>query len=120
MKILIVDDSKAMRMIILRTLRQAGFEGHTVLQAANGAEALAVVQAERPELVISDWNMPGMSGPELVQELSKRGSSAKVGFITSEGTAEMKRQAVDLGVFFFLTKPFTVDSFREAIGLVLR
>ena len=62
MKILICDDSKAMRMIVKRTLRQAGFGDHEVLEAEDGAQGLAVAQAEAPDLILSDLNMPNMSG----------------------------------------------------------
>ena len=86
MKILIVDDSKAMRMIVTRTLRQAGFADHDYLEAADGAEGLAVVAAERPDLVLSDWNMPEVSGIEFLQKLRASGYDTRFGFVTSEST----------------------------------
>ena len=116
MKILIVDDSKAMRMILTRTLRQAGFDEHTVDAAANGKEALEAIQSSPPDIVLSDWNMPEMSGLELLQELKKIGSEIKFGFVTSEGSAEMKETAKQEGALFLITKPFTPDNFRETLG----
>ena len=97
MRILIVDDSKAMRMIVRRTLRQAGFEGLDELEAANGKEALSIVEARSPDLVLSDWNMPEMSGLELLQELKGRGNSVKFGFVTSESTPDMRAAALQAG-----------------------
>ena len=54
MKILVADDSKAMRMIVTRTLRQSGFGGHDVLEAENGKEALSMAHSESPDLILSD------------------------------------------------------------------
>ena len=86
MKILIVDDSKAMRMIVQRTLKQAGFENIQPLEANNGLEALQVVDQQQPDLVLSDWNMPEMKGIELLQALRANGKQVPLGFITSESS----------------------------------
>ena len=67
MKILIVDDSKAMRMIVRRTLRQAGFGDHAVTEANNGKEALENVRQSMPDLILSDWNMPEATGMEVLR-----------------------------------------------------
>ena len=67
MKILIADDSKAMRMIVIRTMRQAGLEGHEIIEAENGKEALDLTRAKSPDLILSDWNMPEMSGIEFLR-----------------------------------------------------
>ena len=69
MKILIVDDSKAMRMIVTRTLRQAGYGDHTFVEAVDGADGLAKVASEAPDLVLSDWNMPEVTGIEFLRAL---------------------------------------------------
>lgn len=119
MNILIVDDSKAMRMIVLRTLRQAGYGDHDVQEATNGREALEAIQLAPPDLVLTDWNMPEMSGLELVQTITDRELPIKVGMITSQGTAEMRQQAKNAGALFLLSKPFTADSFREALEPLL-
>ena len=66
MKILIVDDSKVMRSIVKRTLRQAGFGNHDVVEAGNGAEGLEQVSEHTPDLVLCDWNMPEMNGIEML------------------------------------------------------
>jgi two-component system chemotaxis response regulator CheY len=119
MKILIVDDSKAMRMIIQRTLRQAGYEGHEVKEACNGADGLERLQAERFDLVLSDWNMPAMSGIELLAKVKEEKIRVRFGFITSEGTLAMRQQASDAGADFLLAKPFTVEAFQLTLRPVL-
>lgn len=119
MKILVVDDSKAMRMIIQRTLRQAGFAGHTVSEACNGAEALAILRKEHFGLVLSDWNMPEMSGIELLSAVKGEGISVHFGFVTSEGTGAMRQQAADAGAAFLIAKPFTVEAFEQTLRGVL-
>lgn len=121
MKILIVDDSKAMRMIVRRTLQQAGLDqGHVVSEATNGAEALTAIRAARPDLVLSDWNMPEMSGIELLTALRAEGVGVKFGFVTSEGTERMRAEADAAGALFLISKPFTADDFRAALQPVLR
>ncbi|MFT5322304.1 MAG: two-component system chemotaxis response regulator CheY [Planctomycetaceae bacterium] len=119
MKILIVDDSKAMRMIVRRTLRQAGFSGHTVIEATNGVEALAMIEQESPDVVLSDWNMPGMKGIELLQKVRGAGIDVRFGFITSESSGETKQRATDSGADFLLMKPFTVYSMQAVLEPVL-
>ncbi len=62
MKILIADDSRVMRQIVVRTLRQAGFGDHDLIEAADGKQAFELAKSENPDLVLSDWNMPEMTG----------------------------------------------------------
>ncbi|UMG92955.1 response regulator [Nocardioides sp. TF02-7] len=85
MKILIADDSRVMRQIVIRTLRQAGHGGHDILEAENGRVALELVRSESPDLVLSDWNMPEMTGIECLTALRAAGSPVAFGFVTSEG-----------------------------------
>lgn len=119
MRILVVDDSKAMRMIVQRTLRQAGFGGHDVAEACNGTEAIAALRKERFDVVLSDWNMPEMSGIELLAAVKGDGLEVRFGFVTSEGTPAMRAQASEAGAEFLIAKPFTVESFQQALRGVL-
>ncbi|MCA9153321.1 MAG: response regulator [Planctomycetales bacterium] len=119
MKILIVDDSKAMRMIVARTLKQAGFSGHTVIEASNGREALEKIASESPEVVLSDWNMPEMKGIELLQKVKEAGHKVRFGFITSESSAETRKLALDSGAVFLLTKPFSAEGMQAILEPVL-
>lgn len=119
MKILIVDDSRAMRMIVTRTLRQAGYADHDYLEAENGAEGLASVLANAPDLVLSDWNMPELNGIEFLQGLRAQGNEVRFGFVTSESTDAMRELATSSGALFLIAKPFTADTFADALGGVL-
>lgn len=119
MKILIADDSRVMRQIVTRTLRQAGFDGHDLVEAVDGTDAFAKVSDEQPDLVLSDWNMPGMTGIELLDRLRSSGSSVKFGFVTSEGSPEMRERAEAAGALFLIAKPFTSDAFRDALDPII-
>ncbi|MFK7768391.1 MAG: response regulator [Mariniblastus sp.] len=119
MKVLIVDDSKAMRMIVKRTLKLAGFDALDFVEANDGVEAIAQIAAERPDLVFSDWNMPEMNGIELLKQLRAEGNKIKFGFITSESSPETKKEAMDAGATFLITKPFTPESFQRVLEPVL-
>ena len=119
MKILVVDDSRAMRMIVVRTLRQAGFGGHDVVEAENGREALGLVLAEQPDLILSDWNMPEMTGIDFLTSLRSRGDATPFCFVTSEGSEEMREQAAAAGALGLIAKPFTVESFLDILSPVV-
>lgn len=119
MRILIVDDSRVMRQIVTRTLRQAGFEHHDLVEAGNGIEGLEAVRQHAPHLVLSDWNMPEMNGIELLAALRARGESVPFAFVTSEGSPEMVGRAEAAGAMFVITKPFTPESFKEKLSPVL-
>ena len=119
MKILIADDSRVMRQIVVRTLRQAGFGDHDLIEASNGREALDMAKAENPDLILSDWNMPEMNGIELLRQLRAAGNDVKFGFVTSESTPEMKDQAQAAGALFFIVKPFSAERFDEVFAPIL-
>jgi two-component system chemotaxis response regulator CheY len=115
---LVADDSRVMRQIVIRTLRQAGYDWE-VREAADGAEALEAVRQDEPDVVLSDWNMPNLTGIELLQRLRQEGFGTPFGFITSEGSPEMREAAAQAGALFLIAKPFTPEAFRAAIEPVL-
>ncbi|HEX8630731.1 MAG TPA: response regulator [Catenuloplanes sp.] len=119
MKILIADDSRVMRQIVTRTLRQAGYEGHELVEAADGRQAYDAAVSERPDLVLSDWNMPEMTGVEVLRALRADGVQVPFGFVTSESTAEMLQAAEAAGALFLITKPFTAETFRDKLDPIL-
>lgn len=115
MKVLIVDDSRAMRMIVKRTLGQTDLGKCDIVEAENGADGLSKVQSEQPDLVLCDWNMPGTSGIEFLGQLRETGSQVTFGFITSESGEAVKTRAMEAGAQFLITKPFTPQSLNAAL-----
>jgi two-component system, chemotaxis family, chemotaxis protein CheY len=119
MKILIVDDSRAMRLIIARALRAMDLPETEYLEASDGNAALQVIQDLRPELVISDFNMPGISGLDLLRALKSTGIATRFGFVTSEASLRLREEAAEAGARFVITKPFTAANLSQALGPVL-
>ena len=116
MKILVVDDSKAMRMIVKRTLRQAGFGDAEVVEAANGVEGIEAVKSEKPDIILSDWNMPELNGIDMLEQMNAEGLDVPLGFVTTEGTPEMRERAKNAGARFLIAKPFTAEQFEKELG----
>jgi two-component system chemotaxis response regulator CheY len=120
MKIMIVDDSSAMRMLVKRTLRLAGFEGHEISEADDGAVALAAIKQSTPDLVLCDWNMPNMTGLQLLEALASEAVRLTFGFITTEATANMRATAMSAGAKFLISKPFSADAFKSQLTPYIR
>jgi two-component system chemotaxis response regulator CheY len=121
MNILIVDDSKVMRMIVRRTLRQANIPAHVVEEAENGQDALQKLAAFPADFILSDWNMPTMDGPALLAAVRAAGNHhVKFGFITSQSSVESRETAQQAGAVFLITKPFSAEDLEAAMGPVLR
>lgn len=116
MKILIVDDSKAMRMIIQRTMKQCDIGAYTVVEASDGREGLAKVEECQPDMVLSDWNMPEMNGLEFLNALRESGNDIRFGFVTTECTDDVRQAAKEAGAAFLMTKPFTPEKFEMEIN----
>lgn len=119
LRVIVADDSRVMRQIVIRTLRQAGYGDWEVLEAADGAEALQLALAQEPDLILSDWNMPEMTGIELLRQLNASGTDIPLGFVTSEGSPQMRELAESEGALFLIAKPFTPELFRETIDPLL-
>jgi two-component system chemotaxis response regulator CheY len=118
MKIMIVDDSKVMRTILVRAMKGAGFEACTFAEASNGAEALESIRTATPDLVVADWNMPQMNGLELLRALRSEGKTMKFGFVTSESSSDVRDLALGEGAAFLVTKPFTPEVLKTALAAV--
>ncbi len=116
MRVLVADDSMVMRRIVVRTLRQAGFDVSDVGEASDGREAYETVMTQEPDLVLSDWNMPEMTGIESLRAIRAAGSKVLFGFVTSEGSEGMRAEAAAAGAAFLIAKPFTADTFRDVLG----
>ena len=119
MDILVVDDSPAMRMMVVRAMRQAGFSKHKYRQAGDGKEALDAIRESAPDLVLADWNMPNMTGIELLETLNEDGGAPTFGFITTEASSEIRQRAAAAGAKFMIAKPFTPDAFEKALSSII-
>ncbi|MFK8022366.1 MAG: response regulator [Ilumatobacter sp.] len=119
MKVLVVDDSKAMRMIVIRTLKSTELTITEIKEAEDGADALSVLAEYDAELVLCDWNMPNMNGIDFLKAMRANGDNRTFGFVTSESDAGMRQEANDAGASFLLNKPFTAESFTEAVGTLV-
>jgi two-component system chemotaxis response regulator CheY len=118
-KALVVDDSRTIRTIIRRILVELGYE---VCEAANGIEALNVLETEKTavSLVLADWNMPEMNGLELVKRLRQNPEfdSMKVLMVTTETEIAQMASALQAGANEYVMKPFTKDILVEKLELV--
>ena len=119
---LIVDDSSVMRKIVERSLRQAGIDLEKVVEAGNGAEALAALRENRVDLVLCDINMPVMDGLEFVRQMGtvENAKDVPVVMITTEGSESHVVQALSSGARGYIRKPFTPDQVKEHVLPVLR
>jgi two-component system chemotaxis response regulator CheY len=117
--VLVVDDSKAVRMILAKVLGELGFE---VREAANGREALEVIEREKNSvsLVLLDWNMPELNGFDLLRQLRQRPdlSSLVIVMVTTETELDHIRAALAAGANEYVMKPFTKEILREKLELI--
>ena len=118
-KALIVDDSKTIRMVLRKILRELGYE---VCEAVDGKDALHVIEAEKAtvSLVLTDWNMPEMNGLDLVRNLRQdpQLASLKVIMVTTETEVDHIVSALEAGADEYVMKPFTKDILREKLEQV--
>jgi two-component system chemotaxis response regulator CheY len=119
MRILVVDDSKAMRIIVKRALVKIGIGADQIVEASNGIEGVEAVAAGMPDLILSDWNMPGMNGIDFLKRLHALDQWPRFGFVTSESTSEMRALALSAGALFLVSKPFTDDDIAGAVKSAL-
>jgi CheY-like chemotaxis protein len=114
-KLLIVDDSKAMRAIVRRALNSFEHETFSIKKASSGKEALVIIGDWHPDIILSDWHMPGMSGLELISIIKRKNLPIKVGLVTTEKNPERLQQAIEAGAEFVLAKPFNHQALHEII-----
>ncbi len=119
--ILVVDDSAMMRKIVLRTLKTAGVEFDTVLEAGDGLEALTLLRVNTVQLIMCDINMPNMSGIELLLKIKeeKLAAGVPIVMVTTEGSEPQVRQAILAGARGYIRKPFTVEHIENNVKPLL-
>jgi two-component system chemotaxis response regulator CheY len=121
--VLVIDDSAMMRKIIIKNLKECGFDVN-VIEASDGKEGLDKFQATGAaniHLILSDWNMPVLDGLGFVREQRKLdpGKTVPIIMITTEGSADKVKEAVLAGANNYLAKPFTPERFKEKLGKIL-
>jgi two-component system chemotaxis response regulator CheY len=112
-RVLVADDSSTMRRIIVRSLRAVGVT--ETAEAADGSEALAAFQPGEFDMVLTDWNMPGKTGLEVVREIRAQDTSVPIIMVTTEAERGRVIEAIQAGVSDYLVKPFTADMLREKL-----
>lgn len=119
MTILIVDDFATMRKVIRNLLKQVGYEN--IMEADNGEAGLAVLKSHKIDFVISDWNMPVMTGLELLKAVRADADIGKTPFlmVTAEALKENVVAAVKAGVSNYIVKPFTAEVLNEKIEKIV-
>ncbi|HCC53585.1 MAG TPA: response regulator [Desulfobulbaceae bacterium] len=118
MKILVVDDFATMRRIIKNILTQLGFKN--IIEADDGSTALVVLKSEKIGLVISDWNMPKMTGLDLLKAVRADASMTNTPFImvTAEAQQDNIILAVKAKVSQYIVKPFTAETLSEKLNKI--
>jgi two-component system chemotaxis response regulator CheY len=116
-KVMVVDDSSVMRQIIKNNLKQLGFELENLLDAGDGEEALTKIGVGNVDLIISDWNMPRMTGIDFLKTIRADEALKEIPFlmVTSEADKEKIMEAVQAGVNQYIVKPFNANQLEEKI-----
>ena len=112
-KVLVADDSSTMRKIIVRSLQAVGVSD--AAEAADGDEAISMFNAGSFDMILTDWNMPGKNGLEVIQEIRKVNKDVPVIMVTTEAEKSRVLEAIQAGVSDYLVKPFTADTLREKL-----
>ncbi|WP_206605675.1 chemotaxis response regulator CheY [Pelagibaculum spongiae] len=120
MNILVVDDFSTMRRIIKNLLRDLGFT--KIEEADDGLTALPILQTGRIEFLVTDWNMPGMQGIDLLKEVraDERLKHIPVLMVTAEAKREQIIMAAQAGVNGYVVKPFTAVTLKEKIDKIFQ
>ena len=115
-RILVVDDSRAIQMIVKRAVGRCGYPHVEIELASDGAAALGRIEHFVPDLVITDWHMPNMSGLEMLKTLrATRATAPKVGVVSTESSPRIVSEAMAWGARFWVNKPFTEEVLVQRI-----
>ncbi len=120
MKILIVDDFSTMRRIVKNLLKELGF--HDFQEADDGVTAWPMLQEGHYDFIVSDWNMPGMTGIELLRRVraDQRLKETPFLLITAEAKRNQMLEAAESGVDGYIVKPFTANALNDKIYQIFK
>ncbi|GAB6176379.1 chemotaxis response regulator CheY [Desulfobaculum senezii] len=115
MRVLVVDDFSTMRRIVKNILRQLGF--NNIVEADDGSTAWEVLNKDKIDFIVSDWNMPEMPGIDLLRKVRASEEFADIPFlmVTAEGLQENIIEAVQAKVSNYIVKPFTAETMNQKI-----
>ncbi|MFK3940036.1 response regulator [Alkalihalobacillus sp. NPDC078783] len=111
-KLLVVDDQYGIRVLLNEILQK---DGYAVYQAANGVQALSIVQDDHPDLILLDMKIPGMDGLEILRRIKVTHPDIKVIMMTAYGELNLINEAIELGAVSYFSKPFDIDDVRQVI-----
>jgi two-component system chemotaxis response regulator CheY len=119
--VLVVDDSSSIRAIIKKIIKVSGFDVGAFLDASDGKEALAVMEASRVDLVLTDINMPNMNGLELITRMKQTHALASIPVVvvSTEGSEKKMAQAMSLGAVGYVKKPFVPEEIKQTLNTIL-
>jgi two-component system, chemotaxis family, chemotaxis protein CheY len=120
-RLLIVDDSPAMRAFVRRVIGLSGFDMTACFEASNGREALELLRREWVDVILTDINMPCMDGEEFLQQLAANEvlRSIPAIVISTDGTHHRKQRLLAIGARGYLTKPFLPETLRVELESML-
>jgi len=120
-RVLIADDSPAMRLVIRRVIQLSGFAVDSFVEAADGEQALCVLRRQAVDVVLTDINMPNMNGEQLMIALQTDGKlkTLPVVVVSTDATRHRIDRMLDLGARGYITKPFQPEALREELERVL-
>jgi two-component system, chemotaxis family, chemotaxis protein CheY len=119
MKVLLVDDTTLVRVMLRRWCLTLGLGHEDIVEAENGQIALARFDAQSPDAVITDWSMPVMDGLTLVKEIRKRNASVPIVMVTSQAERQHVIEAIQAGANDYLVKPFSPSDIRKKLQRIL-
>ncbi|HBS59011.1 MAG: response regulator [Bacillota bacterium] len=111
--IMVIDDQPGIRRLLAEVLQE---DGYNVAIAANGYDALHKVKEITPQLILMDMKMPGMDGLETFRELKKAGKAERVIMMTAYGELELVKEALNLGAYKYITKPFDINVIKKIVA----
>jgi len=116
-KILVVDDQFGVRRLLFEAFQE---DQHEVEMAANGKEALQLLISFEPDLILMDMKMPGMNGIETLRQIRDLDHRIDVIMMTAYGDTQNMEQAKDLGILYYMGKPFDLFELRERVREIFK